>query len=152
VLVAGDSLLPLLLGTAVLALVSWLGATVAVVVPSETTLLLLAPGVPVLLVTPGIVMVLLVASVAEVLLQLPPGEQEELVSTGGLLLGLPGVLVDDSFTSEEVVVVLTGGVAVDGGLLVLVLGGWVLEAVLQSNEMVGTWMLQLGLGLLGWGG
>jgi hypothetical protein len=125
---------------------------VAVVVPSEAVLLLLLPGVPVLLVTPGIVIVLLVASVEELLPQLLPGAQEVLVSAGGLLLGLPGVLVDDSFTSEEVVVVLTGGVEVAGGLLVLVLGGWVLEAVLQSKEMVGTWMLQLGLGLLGWGG
>jgi hypothetical protein len=76
-----------------------------------------------------------------------------LVSAGEVPLDWAGGVLEDSFTSE-VVVVLTGGAVVLGDLVVfvLVLGGDVLEAVLQSKEMVGTLMLQLGFGLSGWGG
>lgn len=126
---AGVSLLLLPLWPAGLVLVSPVGATVSLVV-SETAVLVAWEGVlPLLL----------------------PGVAELPVSAGELLLGWPSVLVDVSFTSEVVAVVLAG-VEVVAALLVLVLGGCVLEAVLQSKEMVGTWMLQLGLGLLGWGG
>jgi hypothetical protein len=76
-----------------------------------------------------------------------------LVSAGEVPLDWAGGVLEGSFTSE-VVVVLTGGAVVLGDLVVfvLVLGGDVLEAVLQSKEMVGTLMLQLGFGLSGWGG
>jgi succinyl-CoA synthetase beta subunit len=101
------------------------------------------------LLTPGTIAVLVSAGVV----LLTPGTIAVLVSAGGVLLDCAGGVLDGSFTSE-VVVVLTGGVAVPGVLVVFVLvrGGEVLEAVLQSKEMVGTWMLQLGFGLSGWGG
>jgi hypothetical protein len=102
---------------------------------------LVVPGTTAVLVAPGTVVVLLSPGVTEVLV----------CAAGVLLLDWPGTVVVESFTSEEVVVLTTGGLVVVAGLVV-VLGGLVLDAVLQSKEMVGTLMLQLGLGLLGWGG
>jgi hypothetical protein len=86
--------------------------------------------------------------------ELPP------VGLGLVVVGLVSEGPVDELPLAEVVELFTSVVVVaavvDGGvvLVVLVLGGLVLvlEAVLQSKEIVGTWMLQLGLGLLGWGG
>jgi hypothetical protein len=75
---------------------------------------------------------------------LAPGAAVEgvLVSAGG------ATLVGELPVSEAEVVPAAGGAVVVACFVVL--GGLVLEAVLQSNEMVGTWTLQVDLGLPGW--
>lgn len=137
----------LVTGGGTMALLSLLWPAGGVLLDSSAELLLLSwPGETLLvLVTAGGVTALLLPAAGGVL-----------VSAGGVLVSAGGVFVsaggvEDDFTSE-VVVVWAGGVAVPGVSVVLVLGGLVLEAVLQSKEMVGTWMLQLGLGLLACGG
>jgi hypothetical protein len=98
-----------------------------------------------LLVLLALLATLVVVSWAGPVLVLPPGATV-LVEDTAVVVWPAAVVVVVAFTSE-VVVALEVEV-----FLVVVLGGLVLDAVLQSNEMVGTWMLQLGLGLLGWGG
>jgi hypothetical protein len=65
-----------------------------------------------------------------------------------------GLVLVDEASAGEVVVSTAGAVVVSASVvlvlvLVLLVRVLVVCAVLQSKEMVGTWMLQLGLGLLG---
>ena len=155
VVVAGDSLVDSLADS----LEDSLDCAAELVVPLSPAgpVLVLSPGATLeVVVSAGGVLMLVLVSCAGPVLVLPPGATLEVVVWAGGVLPLdwldwpPGVVVDETCAAEVVVVVPWAVEVVV--FLVVVLGGLVLEAVLQSNEMVGTLMLQLGLGLLGWGG